>query len=117
MRALSGLVISLVLFSVEATLATAQRGPAIPEGPHIWRNIGPDRGGRSLTVAGSSSRPNEYYFGAVGGGVWKTIDGGTSWKPMTDGKIHSSSVGAIAVSQSNPDVVYVGMGKANFVEM
>ena len=49
-----------------------------------WRNIGPDRGGRSLAVAGSS-RVNEYYFGAVGGGLWKTTDGGQTWGPVTDG--------------------------------
>lgn len=76
-----------------------------------WRNIGPNRGGRSLTCAGSPNRPLEYYFGAVGGGLWKTIDGGTSWKPVTDGQIASSSVGAVAVSESNPDIVYIGMGE------
>ncbi len=76
-----------------------------------WRNIGPNRGGRSITCAGSPSRPLEYYFGAVGGGLWKTADGGTTWKPVTDGQIGSSSVGAVAVSESNPDVVYIGMGE------
>src|SRR5947207_2200669 len=79
-----------------------------------WRNIGPNRGGRSITSAGSSSRPFEYYFGAVGGGLWKTSDGGLTWKPVTDGQIHSSSVGAVAVSESNPDVVYIGMGETEF---
>src|SRR5579884_822378 len=79
-----------------------------------WRNIGPNRGGRSITSAGSSSRPLEYYFGAVGGGLWKTSDGGLTWKPVTDGQIHSSSVGAVAVSESNPDVVYLGMGETEF---
>ena len=76
-----------------------------------WRGIGPDRGGRSLAVSGSPSRINEYYFGAVGGGLWKTIDGGQTWKPVTDGQIRSSSVGAVAVSESNPDIVYIGMGE------
>ena len=56
-----------------------------------WRSIGPDRGGRSIAVSGSSSRINEYYFGAVGGGLWKTIDGGQTWKPVTDGQLKSSS--------------------------
>jgi len=79
-----------------------------------WRSIGPNRGGRSITSAGSSSRPFEYYFGAVGGGLWKTTDGGLTWKPVTDGQIHSSSVGAVAVSESNPDVVYLGMGETEF---
>jgi photosystem II stability/assembly factor-like uncharacterized protein len=76
-----------------------------------WKSIGPNRGGRSLAAAGSPSRPLEYYFGAVGGGLWKTTDAGTSWKPVTDGQIKSSSVGALAVSESNPDVVYLGMGE------
>jgi photosystem II stability/assembly factor-like uncharacterized protein len=76
-----------------------------------WRMVGPVRGGRSLTSAGSPSRPLEYYFGAVGGGLWKTTDGGTTWNPVTDGQIHSSSVGAVAVAESNPDVVFIGMGE------
>src|SRR6476646_7164761 len=79
-----------------------------------WRSIGPNRGGRSITSAGSPTRANEYYFGATGGGLWKTTDGGLTWKPVTDGKIRSSSVGAVAVSESNPDVVYIGMGETEF---
>ncbi len=78
---------------------------------YSWRNIGPDRGGRSLGSAGSPSRPNEYYFGATGGGLWKTVDGGNEWFPVTDGQISSSSIGAVAVSESNPDVVYIGGGE------
>src|ERR1051326_2097040 len=58
-----------------------------------WRSIGPNRGGRSITSAGSSSRPFEYYFGAVGGGLWKTSDGGLTWRPVTDGKLQSSRGG------------------------
>jgi photosystem II stability/assembly factor-like uncharacterized protein len=77
-----------------------------------WRNLGPDRGGRSIASTGVVKRPLEYYFGAVGGGLWKTTDGGTTWAPVTDGQIHSSSVGAVAVSESNPDIVYIGMGEA-----
>ena len=76
-----------------------------------WRNIGPNRGGRSIAVAGSVARPNEYYFGATGGGLWKTTDGGLTWRPVTDGQIRSSSVGAVAVCEANPDVVYIGMGE------
>ncbi|MTB52110.1 glycosyl hydrolase [Lewinella sp. W8] len=76
-----------------------------------WRNIGPYRGGRSLGAAGSPGRPNEYYFGATGGGLWKTVDGGTEWFPVTDGQVTSSSVGAVAVAETNPDVVYIGMGE------
>src|SRR5205809_1000673 len=77
-----------------------------------WRSIGPLRGGRSIAVSGVKGRPREAYFGAVGGGLWKTIDGGLSWNPVTDGQIKSSSVGAVAVSESNPDIVYIGMGES-----
>ena len=59
-----------------------------------YRNVGPVRGGRSIAVSGSDSRPLEYYFGATGGGLWKTTDAGTTWRPVTDGQIASSSVGA-----------------------
>ena len=76
-----------------------------------WRNIGPNRGGRSLGSAGSPSRPYEYYFGATGGGLWKTTDGGNEWFPVTDGQISSSSIGAVAVAESNPDIVYIGGGE------
>ncbi len=77
-----------------------------------WRNIGPDRGGRSIAVSGVKGRPKEAYFGATGGGLWKTTDGGENWAPVTDGQIKSSSVGAVAVSESNPDIVYIGMGES-----
>ena len=76
-----------------------------------WRSIGPNRGGRSIAAAGSAARPLEYYFGATGGGLWKTSDGGTTWRPVSDKFFKTSSVGAVAVSESNPDVVYVGMGE------
>ena len=76
-----------------------------------WRNVGPDRGGRSIAVGGSDARPLEYYFGATGGGLWKTTDGGTTWSPVTDGKINSASVGSIGVCQTNPDIVYIGTGE------
>jgi photosystem II stability/assembly factor-like uncharacterized protein len=94
-----------------AAIASAEHYDASVFGALQWRSIGPQRGGRSITSAGSSSRPNEYYFGAVGGGLWKTTDGGTTWHPVTDGQIQSSSVGAVAVAESNPDVVYLGMGE------
>ena len=76
-----------------------------------WRSIGPARGGRSIAAAGSTARPLEYYFGATGGGLWKTTDGGITWRAVSDRFFKTSSVGAVAVSESNPDVVYVGMGE------
>ena len=76
-----------------------------------WRSIGPFRGGRVVAVAGHPVEKNIFYFGACAGGVWKTIDGGQTWDPVTDGQINSSSVGAVAVSESNPDIVYIGMGE------
>ncbi len=97
-----------LLTSIVAAAATADR---FDLGALKWRNVGPNRGGRSQAAAGSSRRPFEYYFGATGGGLWKTTTGGTTWFPVTDGQIHSSSVGAIAISESNPDVVYIGMGE------
>ena len=87
--------------------------PALYSGM-TWRSIGPDRGGRSIAVAGSNARPNEYYFGAVGGGVWKSDDFGNTWQPVSDKFFMSSSVGALAVAPSNPDVVYAGMGESCF---
>ncbi len=77
-----------------------------------WRSIGPARGGRSIAVSGVKGRRNESYFGAVGGGLWKTADGGANWAPVTDGQIKSGSVGAVAVSESNPDVVFIGTGES-----
>ncbi|HEY0528082.1 MAG TPA: glycosyl hydrolase [Gemmatimonadaceae bacterium] len=75
-----------------------------------WREIGPFRGGRSVAVAGSSKRPFEYYFGTTGGGVFKTTDGGVTWAPVTD-KYFGGTIGAIGISESNPDIVYVGGGE------
>jgi photosystem II stability/assembly factor-like uncharacterized protein len=76
-----------------------------------WRLIGPFRGGRVITVAGVPSQPNTYYFGAVAGGVWRTIDGGNTWDPLFD-KEAVSSIGAIAVSDSDPNILYAGTGEA-----
>ncbi len=96
--------------------APASQAPVTPEaavlGTYKWRSIGPNRGGRSIAASGVKGRPKEAYFGAVGGGLWKTTDAGNNWAPVTDGQLTSSSVGAVAVSESNPDVVFIGMGES-----
>ncbi len=87
-------------FPLDQSLFTALR----------WRNIGPYRGGRALAVAGIPGDPATFYFGAVAGGVWKTMDAGATWSPLTD-HTSISSVGAIAVAPSNRNIIYVGTGE------
>ncbi|MEM6377812.1 MAG: glycosyl hydrolase [Bacteroidota bacterium] len=76
-----------------------------------WRNIGPHRGGRSNAVSGVKGQPMTYYMGTVGGGVWKTEDAGLTWENISDGYMQTASVGAIAVAESDPNIIYVGMGE------
>ena len=76
-----------------------------------WRGIGPYRGGRVLAVTGVVGNSFTYYFGAVSGGVWRTNDGGVSWQPISDKSV-MASIGAIAVAESNPNVIYVGTGES-----
>ena len=76
-----------------------------------YRLIGPFRGGRVAAVAGVPSQPNTFYFGATGGGVWKSTDGGANWENISDGYFKYGSVGAIAVADSDPNIIYVGMGE------
>src|SRR5437763_526666 len=76
-----------------------------------WRQVGPFRGGRALAIEGVRDEPNTWYFGAVAGGVWKTLDGGANWTPVFD-KQDISSIGAIAVAPSDHNTVYVGTGEA-----
>ncbi len=104
-----GVAAAALIFATTPTLAQ-DFDPALYD-MLSWQNVGIDRGGRSTGVAGSDSRPLEYYFGATGGGLWKTTDGGSNWAPVTDGQITSASVGAVAVCESNPDIVYIGTGE------
>ena len=87
-------------------LALAQTFKAIK-----WRNIGPFRGGRSVASSGVVSDPLTYYMGTTGGGLWKTSDAGVSWENISDGYFKTGSVGAVAVAESDPNVLYVGMGE------
>jgi photosystem II stability/assembly factor-like uncharacterized protein len=79
--------------------------------PVKWRSIGPFRGGRSVASTGVVGDINTYYMGTTGGGLWKTEDMGLSWKNISDGFFKTGSVGAVAVAESDPNVVYVGMGE------
>jgi photosystem II stability/assembly factor-like uncharacterized protein len=117
------LALALATFALALPVLTAQgrggRGMAA-SGPRVegplkdirWRQIGPFRGGRVLAVSGVTSQPDVYYFGATGGGVFKTTDGGATWIPVSDGQFANGDVGAIAVAESDPNVVYVGMGES-----
>ena len=113
---ISGAFATTVTDSTPITSARAMRAPialdSALKSTYRWRNIGPDRGGRSIASTGVKGRPKEAYFGATGGGLWKTTDGGENWMPVTDGQLKSASVGAVAVSESNPDIVYIGMGES-----
>src|SRR5947207_10745722 len=79
--------------------------------PFQWRMLGPFRGGRCASASGVPGRPAEFYFGAVNGGVWKTIDAGRVWFPVFDSQ-PVASIGAIAVSYSQPNTIYVGSGES-----
>ncbi|MGH7517108.1 MAG: glycosyl hydrolase [Gemmatimonadales bacterium] len=108
---LSCVALSLcVAVTANAQTATAGAPDSLAFAALTWREIGPHRGGRSVAVAGSVARPSEYYMGTTGGGVFKSTDGGLSWAAVTD-KYFGGTIGGIAVSESNPDVVYVGTGE------
>jgi photosystem II stability/assembly factor-like uncharacterized protein len=100
----------LLLLSLALTLS-AQPFPQALFNQLQWRMIGPFRGGRVIAVSGVPGDPTTFYFGAVGGGVWKTGDAGVVWHPIFDGQ-PIANIGAIAVAPSNPNVVYVGTGEA-----
>src|SRR4051794_19712936 len=115
MRFARRLVPSLVLLFLVLPFTIAddpQPGEATKSrfGSMRYRNIGPFRGGRSATVTGVPGKPLLFYFGSTGGGVWRTRDGGASWEPISDG-FFGGSIGAVAVSESDPNVIYVGEGE------
>src|SRR5215469_6378120 len=101
-RVSSRLLAAFSLLFFAAIPASAQQVDPKTYGGMKWRLIGPFRGGRVLAVTGVPSQPNTYYFGATGGGVWKTTDGGLTWDPLFD-KQSVSSIGAIAVADSDPN--------------
>ena len=105
-------------FAVVSNAATPSNPPkpasTLPDASILksmqWREVGPYRGGRADAVAGIAEQPDVYYFGATGGGVWKTTDGAQTWKPVSDG-FFGGTIGAVAVAPSDPSVVYVGTGE------
>jgi photosystem II stability/assembly factor-like uncharacterized protein len=99
--------------------ASTQKPAMAPQMPGVnpallaglrYRLVGPSRGGRVTAVTGVPSEPRTFYMGVASGGVFKTTDGGTTWTPITDGRVPLGSIGAIAVADSNPSIVYVGTG-------
>jgi photosystem II stability/assembly factor-like uncharacterized protein len=103
----SFLSVCLLLFSI--TLGAQELQEYFS--PLKYRNIGPFRGGRSVSASGVIGDPMTYYMGTTGGGLWKTEDAGQHWNNISDGFFKTGSVGAIAVSESNPNVLYCGMGE------
>ncbi len=117
MRTMKTWVPSLALTCVAINLCAADQVSSAPPPASSysnlqWRGIGPFRGGRAVAVAGVPGSPDLFYFGAAAGGVWKTVDAGATWSPISDA-MKTSSIGAIAVARSNPDIIYVGTGEAN----
>src|SRR5579864_9236287 len=102
----------LALVSFVAFLVPVHAASSNPFDALEWRFIGPFRGGRVLAVTGIPGDPRTFYFGSVGGGVWKTNDTGTVWTPIFDGQ-QIASIGAIEVAPSNPNIIYVGTGEAD----
>src|SRR4051812_23667553 len=104
-----GCALLLALSSSQWTTAGAQPDPDFSQMLR-WRNIGPHRGGRTRAVCGVPSQPNVFYTAQVNGGVFKSTDVGRTWQPIFDDQ-PTGSVGSLAVSISNPEVIYVGSGE------
>lgn len=101
---------ALVVLLAAASATAAPAGPDAQFGGLQWRLLGPFRGGWGTMAAGSADPSDTFYFGAAGGGVWKTTDAGNTWQPMSNG-IDAASIGAIAVAPSQPDTIYAGTGQ------
>src|SRR5713226_3802497 len=117
----AALAAAVLSFAAAAPEKKSKAAPSAPASAAVdrdllrgleWRNIGPHRGGRVVAVAGVPSQPYVYYFGGTGGGVWKTTDGGIRWLNVSDGQLGTGSVGAVAVAESDANVVYAGMGES-----
>src|SRR5579884_3213010 len=106
----SFLFLPLLLAPLLTSRSLAETVPSNTFDGMRWRLVGPFRGGRSETAVGVPGDPNLYYFGAVAGGVWKTTNGGITWMPIFDHE-SVSSIGAIAIARSNPNIIYVGTGE------
>ncbi len=114
MRRLSAFCIAVILTSpaLTASASTAGRIPSAYFTSLHWRLIGPFRGGRALAVTGVPGEPNHFYFGAVDGGVWETLNAGRTWNPIFDDQ-DIGSIGAIAIAPSSPQTIYLGTGEAD----
>lgn len=122
MRTRFAVIFSVLALAAAATLTVDARssqpaGSVTPDAALLkayhWRSVGPMRAGRSLAVSGVKGQPKVAYAGQTGGGLWKTVDGGETWEPITDGQIHSGSVGSVAVAETNPNLVFIGMGEGD----
>ena len=104
------LLLSNSIFAQQAKVSSSLSfDPTLYEGVK-WRELGPFRGGRSCTVTGVKGKPNLYYFGAVGGGVWRSNDAGQTWRNISD-NYFGGTIGAIAVAESDQNVIFVGEGE------
>lgn len=112
LRATRRLLFAVSLLFLLPCLTAAQQSSPDLSGLR-WRMIGPFRGGRSIAVSGVEGDPNTYYFGSVAGGVWKSVNGGNTWTPIFDSQ-PIASIGAISVAPSDPNIIYVGTGEADF---
>jgi photosystem II stability/assembly factor-like uncharacterized protein len=111
-----GVVLAGLAMAGAGSFAQSAAPAAKPDSPFAgltFRQIGPYRGGRVGAVTGVQSEPLTFYFGATGGGIWKTTDAGIHWMPVADGQLKLGSVGAIAVADTDPNIVYAGMGEAD----